>query len=99
MGIVADREVKPTVGGPLVRCIRKLDFCVDVSVHPVRVRSRDIVLNNDLRIRIDFLDTTNEAYCLDGIFFGVLGITNYKRELRYDPVFAYLASKLQGLLG
>ena len=45
--ILADCEVEPALGRPLLGSVREPDLAVDFAVHAVRVRRRNVVLDDD----------------------------------------------------
>src|SRR6185437_824472 len=97
MWILTDGEVEPAVGRPFVRRGGEADLAFDRAVHTIRVWHRDVVLDDDFRIRIHALDA---AYEVDGgarILFGIRGIADDEGKFRDDAEFADASGEFERL--
>src|SRR5688572_1190112 len=79
-GIGPYREVVPPVARPLFRAGWKLKPAVDLSVHGLSLRRRDVVLQDYFGAGVDLLDPANEGDALARVALGLLRIAHHKRE-------------------
>jgi len=78
--------------------LREAD-AVDLAVHAVRMRSRNVVLDDDFGAGVDALDAAHEAHRFTGVAVGFVRVPDHEGEFGNDPELPDARGDLQDLTG
>src|ERR1019366_5575911 len=73
-------EVHPLLGRPFFGCGGECDLAVDVAVHRSTLRHGSVVINDNLRLRVQPLDLSDEAKGFPSVSLWILRVPNDKRK-------------------
>src|SRR6185369_12596156 len=99
IGIEADREVHPAFSRPLFWSGGEIYLTIDLAVHAFALRDGRVVVDDDLRTRIDALDLPNEGESLGSIALRIPWISDDEGKFRNDVEVTNTLGEFQRLGG